>query len=101
MQVSFLWHMHQPIYVPYVDPMTANGFFSFSVTDVHNGRFGPYTDWPRDAVQSGLGLPYLGAQVSFSGSLMENLNSMERYALSAFPLVIAAALSPSMFPKLP
>jgi len=76
-QVSFLWHMHQPIYVPYVDPMTANGFFTFSVTDVHNSRFGPYTTWPADAIGIGVSMPYLGAQVSFSGSLMENLNSME------------------------
>jgi hypothetical protein len=77
-QIGFLWHMHQPIYYPYETPIEvdAAGRFSFSVVDVHNGRFGPYTTWPRDAVQAGLGLSHLGAQISFSGSLIENLNSL-------------------------
>ncbi len=76
--VGFLWHMHQPIYYPYESPgeTDANNRFSFSVVDVHNQRSGPYTSWPRDAVQAGLHLWYLGAQVSFTGSLIENLNSM-------------------------
>jgi len=76
MQVGFLWHMHQPNYYPY-EPITAtdaNGRFSFSVVDVHNQRFGPYTTWSYDAVQAGTALPHLGASVSFSGSLIENLN---------------------------
>lgn len=79
MQVAFLWHMHQPIYYPYESPVAAdaNSRFSFSVKDIHNQRWGPYESWPKDAIQSGLGLPYLGAQVSFSGSLIENLNAME------------------------
>ncbi|QOJ15867.1 MAG: hypothetical protein HRU75_14995 [Planctomycetia bacterium] len=78
-QVAFLWHMHQPIYFPYESPVTAdnNSRFSFSVKDIHNQRFGPYTGWPRDAVQAGLGLSHLGAHVSFSGSLIENLNAMQ------------------------
>jgi hypothetical protein len=76
-QIGFLWHMHQPIYVPYLDPMSADSFFSFSVPDVHNQRFGPYTSWPRNAIEAGDHLPYLGAQVSFSGSLIENLNALE------------------------
>lgn len=77
--VGFLWHMHQPIYYPYESPIVtdANGRFSFSVVDVHNQRFGPYTTWPYDAVQAGSGLAHLGAQVSFTGSLIENLNSLE------------------------
>ncbi len=77
--VGFLWHMHQPIYYPYesiIDTDAAQRF-SFSVIDVHNQRFGPYTTWPRDAVQAGLGLAHLGAQVSFTGSLIENLNHLE------------------------
>ena len=49
---------------------------SFNIVDVHNQRFGPYTTWPRDAIQAGLSLPHLGAQVSFSGSLIENLNAL-------------------------
>ena len=78
-QIGFLWHMHQPIYYPYETIMQteAAGHFSFSVVDVHNQRFGPYTTWPLDAVNAGLGLPYLGASVSFTGSLIENLNNME------------------------
>jgi hypothetical protein len=31
----------------------------------------------RDAVQAGLGLAHLGAQVSFTGALIENLNALE------------------------
>ena len=77
--VGFLWHMHQPIYYPYesVVETDAAGHYSFSVIDVHNQRFGPYTDWPYDAIQIGSSLPHLGAQVSFTGSLVENLNALE------------------------
>ena len=77
--VAFLWHMHQPIYYPYESPIVVdqNGRFSFSVVDVHNQRFGPYTAWPGDAIRSGQHLPHLGAHVSFSGSLMQNLNALE------------------------
>lgn len=79
MQVGFLWHMHQPTYRPGQDIMQTenSGDFSFSVVDVHNQRFGPYNAWPRNAIQSGLSLPNLGASVSFSGSLIRNLNSLE------------------------
>ena len=67
--------MHQPIYYPYESPIEvdANNRFSFSVVDVHNQRLGPYIDWPRDAVQAASGLWHAGAQVSFTGSLIENL----------------------------
>jgi alpha-amylase/alpha-mannosidase (GH57 family) len=78
MQVGFLWHMHQPIYYPgenITQTQNANRF-SFSLYDVHNQRVGPYTTWPRNAVQAGLHLPNLGTQVSFSGSLVENLNQL-------------------------
>jgi len=77
--VGFLWHMHQPIYYPYESLIDtdAQNRFSFSVIDVHNQRFGPYTTWPLDAVLAGDTLDHLGAQVSFSGSLIENLNNLE------------------------
>ncbi len=77
--IGFLWHMHQPIYYPYESPVEvdAQARFSFSVVDVHNQRYGPYTAWPTDAVTAGAGLAHLGAQVSFSGSLIENLNALE------------------------
>ncbi len=78
-QVGFLWHMHQPIYYPgeSLVQTTAAGRFSFSPTDVHNQRLGPYTSWPKDAITIGSGLPHLGASVSFSGSLIENLDGLE------------------------
>jgi hypothetical protein len=79
--VAFHWHMHQPIYWPYetVTETEARGAYSFSLIDVHLNRSGPYTTWPSDAVQLGIdaGLGHLGAQVSLSGSLMENLNVLE------------------------
>ncbi len=79
--IAFLWHMHQPVYWPYetVGQTDQNGRYSYSVTDIHNQRTGPYTSWPKDAVQKGIiaGLSHFGAQVSFSGSLIENLNNLE------------------------
>ena len=79
--IAFLWHMHQPIYWPYetVNQTDQNGRYGYSVADIHNQRIGPYTTWPKNAVQSAInaGLPHAGAQVSFSGSLMENLNNLE------------------------
>ncbi len=79
--IAFLWHMHQPIYWPYENLIETdnNGRFPYSIADIHNQRLGPYNSWPKDAVQSGIdaGLPHIGAQVSFSGSLVENLNNLE------------------------
>ncbi len=79
MQVGFLWHMHQPIYYPGENiTQTQNaGRYSFSLYDVHNQRFGPYTSWPKDAITAANGLPNAGASVSFSGTLIENLNTMQ------------------------
>ncbi|HKK69741.1 MAG TPA: T9SS type A sorting domain-containing protein [Candidatus Krumholzibacteria bacterium] len=78
--IAFLWHMHQPIYQPgeTVVETDANARYPFSVIDVHLTRTGPYTTWPGDAVASGVaaGLPHLGAQVSFSGSLVRNLDAL-------------------------
>ncbi|MEM9411947.1 MAG: hypothetical protein AAGA30_12585, partial [Planctomycetota bacterium] len=55
-EIGFLWHMHQPNYRPgqSIVETENSGAFSFSVFDVHNQRFGPYTTWPRNAMQSGL-----------------------------------------------
>ncbi len=78
--VTYLWHMHQPIYYPYenVNDTDGSGKFNFSIRDVHNTRLGPYGAWPKDAVQAGAdkGLPHAGVQVSFSGSLMENMSNL-------------------------
>ncbi|MEM9373112.1 MAG: carbohydrate-binding protein, partial [Planctomycetota bacterium] len=75
-EIGFLWHMHQPLYIPGLNPFQADPFFSFSVPDVHNQRLGPYTTWPANAVNAGSFLPNLGAHVSFSGSLIENLDTL-------------------------
>ena len=61
MNVGFLWHMHQPKYVPDLGPFGADPFFSFSVPDIHNQRLGPYIDWPKHAVDAGSSLANLGA----------------------------------------
>ncbi len=86
--IAFLWHMHQPIYWPYqsVTETQAHGYYSYSLFDIFNQRYGPYTYWPKDAVQSGInaGFTHFGAQVSFSGSLIENLNDLEAYGNGNF-----------------
>ncbi len=76
--ISFLWHMHQPVYWPYesIVQTEADNSMGFSLYTIHLDRSGPYTTWPRDAVAAGLALAHMGAQVSFSGSLMENLDNM-------------------------
>lgn len=80
--IAFLWHMHQPIYYPYQNIVQTeqSGVYSFSLYDVHLSRTGPYTDWPKNAVQKGMNanMPHFGAQVSFSGSLVENLNNLQQ-----------------------
>ena len=82
--ISFLWHMHQPIYWPYesIVQTEGSGAYGFSVIDVHHQRSGPYTDWPIHAVESGMYASsptrdHFGVQVSFSGSLMENLDNLK------------------------
>lgn len=79
--IAFLWHMHQPIYWPYesIIQTQQNNRYSFNVIDIHNSRTGPYTSWPKNAVQKGVNanMPHFGAQVSFSGTLIENLNALE------------------------
>lgn len=86
--ITFLWHMHQPTYWPgeSVVQTDANGRYDYSVTDIHLQRTGPYTSWPWDAVQMGIaaGMPHFGSQVSFSGSLMENLDALAASGQSAF-----------------
>ncbi len=86
--IAFLWHMHQPIYWPYesIIQTEQNNRYPFSVVDIHNQRTGPYTSWPKNAVQKGINanLPHFGAQVSFSGSLIENLNNLEQVGNTNF-----------------
>ncbi|NOX18094.1 MAG: T9SS type A sorting domain-containing protein [Chlorobi bacterium] len=86
--IAFLWHMHQPIYWPYESVIETinNNRYSYSVYDVFVSRTGPYTDWPKNAVMKGInaGFPNFGSQVSFSGSLIENLNNLESDGVSNF-----------------
>lgn len=78
--VTYLWHMHQPVYYPYESVNATDGAnrFNFSVAATHNDRTGNYTSWPKDAVQQGAdkGMAHAGAQCSFSGSLGENLQGL-------------------------
>ncbi|MEK8024161.1 MAG: alpha-amylase family glycosyl hydrolase, partial [Candidatus Hydrogenedentota bacterium] len=79
--ISFLWHMHQPKYWP-DEPATATEGrtdYGFSIRTIHTDRTGPYTSWPIDAIQNAMnaGLANSGAQVTFTGSLTENLNDYE------------------------
>lgn len=73
--------MHQPIYWPYKNIIQTeqNNRYPFSVIDIHNQRTGPYTSWPKNAILKGINanLGNFGAQVSFSDSLIENLNNLE------------------------
>ena len=77
--IAFQWHMHQPIYQPGQSVIESqnSGTFSYSLYDIFNTRSGPYTSWPSNATNKMLSMSHAGAQVSFSGSLTENLNSME------------------------
>ncbi len=79
--IAFLWHMHQPIYMPYQNIVQTqqSNVYSFSLYDVFLSRTGPYTNWPKNAVQKGISanMGHFGAQVSLSGSLIENLNNLE------------------------
>jgi len=77
--IAFHWHMHQPIYQPgqsVVDSYNSN-LFSYNLYDVFNSRTGPYTNWPGNAINKMLSMSNAGAQISFSGSLVENLNTLE------------------------
>ncbi|HRC31828.1 MAG TPA: T9SS type A sorting domain-containing protein [Bacteroidia bacterium] len=83
--IAFLWHMHQPIYWPYENVVTTHNTnkYPFNLLQIFNDRNGPYTNWPKDAVLQGVnnGMPHFGAQVSFSGSLIENLNNISAAGL--------------------
>ena len=79
--IAFQWHMHQPIYVPgeTVTQTHNAGRYSYNLYDIFYTRTGPYTSWPSNAVNKliSAGFQNAGAQVSFSGSLISNLNTME------------------------
>ena len=91
---TYHWHMHQPIYWPDKlpsDPITyQKAYDSLELepsqgghprNDI-NGIFGEddrvndYQHYPLDAIQSCQQYADMGAQVSFSGSLIENLDNL-------------------------
>ncbi len=86
---TYLWHMHQPIYWPDESAWTPGRYQTAYETLVtgtaqndlaaifgSDDRRGDYQHYPRDAVASMLDLPDGGAQVSFAGALMENVQSL-------------------------
>lgn len=86
---TYLWHMHQPIYWPERSTWNATAYeyayetmsLGHSQNDLgtifgSDDRVHDYQDYPKSALQSVLDLPDAGAQVSFAGSLIQNLNSL-------------------------
>ncbi len=98
---SYLWHMQQPIYWPEVSQANPNRYQSVweseqlkwsggntyadglahPLNDLgsifgNDDRTAAYQWRPKDAVQSLLGHPEGGAQVNYSGCLIENVNSL-------------------------
>ena len=100
---SYLWHMQQPIYWPEKSKANPNQYQpvleSFNLK-ANNDSWNTYSDGkvhplndlqeifskadrvkayqhgPKNSVQSLLGLPNAGAQVNYSGCLIENVNSL-------------------------
>lgn len=109
--VSWLWHMQQPIYWPEVsqtDPysyqkvwesqqLKSSGANTYSdglahplndLFDIFSkaDRVAAYQFRPKDAVGNLLGYPEAGAQVNYSGCLIENVNSLaDQNAWGYFP----------------
>jgi hypothetical protein len=93
-QTSYLWHLHQPIYwngkrasAPdryefAWDTITArSGGRTYPSDDVNAifslaDRVAAYQYRPRDSVQTIIGQPDAGAQLTFSGALCENVDSL-------------------------
>jgi hypothetical protein len=86
---TWLWHMHQPIYWPTESTWhpgryeTAHETITlghsqndeFSIFNLDD-RVAAYQWSPREALASVLDLPHAGAQLSFAGALIENLDSL-------------------------
>jgi hypothetical protein len=86
---TYLWHMHQPIYWPVTSTWNGAayehayetitlGHSQSPVFSIFNSddRVHDYQDYPRNALASVLDLPDAGAQVSFAGSLVQNVGSL-------------------------
>ena len=86
---TYLWHMHQPIYWPtrsttngkayeFAHETIVRGHSQSDVASIFNvdDRVHDYQDYPKAALQSVLAQPDAGAQVSFAGSLIQNVESL-------------------------
>jgi hypothetical protein len=91
---TYLWHMQQPIYWPNKLPSNPNtyqkAYDSLHLKSSQGGhprddidgifgkadRINDYQHYAVDAIQSCQQYPDMGAQVSFSGCLIENLNNL-------------------------
>jgi hypothetical protein len=92
---TWLWHLHQPIYWPDRRSSGADHYEAAwdTIQQQNAGRAHPapevlatifglndrvaaYQERPRDALSSVLGYANAGAQVSYSGALMENVQSL-------------------------
>ena len=77
--IAFQWHMHQPVYWPgetVKQTIDANRM-SYNLLEVFTSRTGPYTNYAPGAANKLTSFDHAGAQVSFSGSLIEDLNVLE------------------------
>ncbi len=102
---SYLWHLEQPIYWPeksvatptryqtvwesqYLKSNNGNWYSDGQQHPLNNleeifsneDRKAAYQYRTKDAVQSLLGLPEAGAQVNYSGDLLENVNSLASHS---------------------
>ncbi|MEK8024248.1 MAG: Ig-like domain-containing protein, partial [Candidatus Hydrogenedentota bacterium] len=88
--IAYQWHMHQPIYWPYENirtTYTTRTNYAY-VRDVlaWPDRVDAYTHNPVDAVANHMASkPNWGAQISYSGSLQENINNMAAASDGYFP----------------
>jgi len=77
---AYHWHQHQPIYWPYENIMQTkdNPKNTTPVMDVLTwpDRINSYTHLPIDFVSGKANFGSRGVQISYSGSLIENLNNM-------------------------
>lgn len=82
--IAFQWHMHQPLYWPgeTVKQTIGSSRMTYNLLDVFTSRTGAYTTYAPSAVNKLLSFDDAGAQVSFSGSLIENLNCLESNSMA-------------------
>lgn len=83
--VAVHWHMHQPIYWPGENIIETSR--NPQNTDDPVGhvtwpdRVGGYTHYMADAVERNSNLPHAGAQISWSGSLTEDVDTLAQHGI--------------------